>query len=58
MLVLTRKKKEALIITVDDRQIIVRVVANSQGRVRLGVTADDSVRVVREELEVHDGETL
>jgi carbon storage regulator len=47
MLVLTRRIGETIVI---DGSIRVTVVAIQEGRVRLGVTAPESVRVDREEI--------
>ncbi len=51
MLVLTRKGGEAL--TVGEARIV--VLAINGNKVRLGIEADKSVKVVRDELERKDG---
>ncbi len=51
MLVLSRKRNQAIQI---DSMIQITVISMSQGRVKLGITAPDHVRIVRDELIVHD----
>lgn len=50
MLVLSRKKNEA--ITISD-EIVVKVLQVSRGRVRLGISAPDHIRVHRSEVQDH-----
>lgn len=52
MLVLTRKANERIILEdeVTGREIIIQVVSLKNGQVRLGLIADDDVRILREEL--------
>ena len=47
MLVLTRKKNESLQI---DSEICVTVISIARGRVKLGISAPDHVRIIRNEL--------
>jgi carbon storage regulator len=47
MLVLSRKKSESLQI---DAEIQVTVISISKGRVKLGISAPDHVRIIRHEL--------
>jgi carbon storage regulator len=47
MLVVTRRPEEAVLISGDIRVVVLGIVGN---RVRLGISAPDSVRVFREEL--------
>ena len=63
MLVLTRRTDEALVFRVAGEEFTVRVLAMSlpsgrkilgRGRVRLGIEAPETVKVLREGL-VHDG---
>jgi carbon storage regulator CsrA len=51
MLVLSRKQSQSIQI---DSSIQITVISVSQGRVKLGITAPDHVRIVRNELLVHD----
>lgn len=52
MLVLTRKPGEKIILEdeITGREIVVQVVSLKNGQVRLGLIADDDVRIRREEL--------
>lgn len=51
MLVLSRFADESVILTLEDgRRISVKVVDVRQGRVKLGITADDTIEIMREEL--------
>jgi len=50
MLVLTRKQHEQLVIRLGDQIVMVRVLSVARDRVRLGITADRSVEVHREEV--------
>ena len=51
MLVLSRKVTESIVIlTEKNRPVIVQVIEASRGRVRLGIVADDSVLILREEI--------
>ena len=47
MLVLTRRAEEEIVI---DGHIRVKVLSNHQGKVRLGISAPDDVRIIRAEL--------
>ena len=47
MLVLSRKPEEKILIGKD---VIIQVVEIHKGRVRLGITAPKSIRIVREEI--------
>jgi carbon storage regulator CsrA len=50
MLVLTRKNNEQVIIQLGDKPVVVRILAIGRDRVRIGVTADPSISVHREEV--------
>ena len=50
MLVLGRKEGESLKLTVDGKVIMICVVAVQGSRVRIGVDADKSVHVIRNEI--------
>lgn len=50
MLVLTRKKDEQLVIQLGEQTVLVRVLSVARDRVRLGIVADRSVSVHREEI--------
>ncbi len=50
MLVLSRKKDEQIILTVDGQEIFVKVLKIDGNKVRLGITAPDDVTVHREEV--------
>lgn len=51
MLVLNRKTAESIVIlTEGNKPVIVQVVESRRGRVRLGIVADDSVLILREEI--------
>lgn len=50
MLLLNRKIEESVLLFIGDQVVRVQVLGFDRGRVSLGVTADRSVRVLREEL--------
>lgn len=50
MLVLSRKRDEQLVIRLGEQTVLVRILAVTRDRVRLGITADRSVEVHREEV--------
>jgi carbon storage regulator CsrA len=50
MLVLSRKKDEQLVIRLGEQTVLVRVLAVTRDRVRIGVIADRTVEVHREEV--------
>jgi carbon storage regulator len=50
VLVLTRKMDERIVIQLDDRDVIVQVVAIDRDRVRLGIIAPPEVPIHREEV--------
>lgn len=50
MLVLSRKKKEAILISGRDGDIRIVVLEVEKGRIRIGIEAPKGVRVLREEL--------
>ena len=50
MLVLSRKRDEQLVIRLGDQTVVVRVLAVMRDRVSIGVIADRSVAVHREEV--------
>jgi carbon storage regulator CsrA len=50
MLVLTRKKDEKLVVRLGDQTVVVHVLSVVRDRVRIGIIADPSVAVHREEV--------
>lgn len=55
MLVLTRKKREAILIslgkvTADSEKITIRIIEVQGDRVRIGIEASDKYQIAREEL--------
>lgn len=50
MLVLSRKKNEAIIIGEGNKKVVVRVVEIRGNKVRLGFSADDGVTIMRSEI--------
>jgi carbon storage regulator CsrA len=50
MLVLSRKKDEQLVIRLGEQTVLVRILAVTRDRVRIGVVADRAVEVHREEV--------
>jgi len=50
MLVISRKAREGVKCVIDGREMVVSVVAIRDGKVRLGFSADKSIRVLRSEL--------
>ncbi len=50
MLVLTRKADEQIVIQLDGRDVVVRIVSIDRERVRLGIVAPADVLVHREEV--------
>jgi carbon storage regulator len=50
MLVLTRRKNESIVITINGEIAVVRVLEVSRDRVRLGITAPRTVAVHRDEI--------
>jgi carbon storage regulator len=50
MLVLSRKKDEQIILTIDGQDVMVKVLKIDGNKVRLGITAPDQVTVHREEV--------
>jgi carbon storage regulator CsrA len=50
MLVLSRKKDEQLVIRLGDQTVVIRVLSVVRERVRIGVIADPSIAVHREEV--------
>lgn len=58
MLVLSRKKSEAVVVTLEDgRQIVLKIVDIRGDKVRVGIEADRSIRVNRSEIESKQQET-
>ncbi len=58
MLVLTRKSQEAIRMTIGDKVIRVVVHGINQGRIRIGIEADQDVRIARDELPPENGPRL
>ena len=54
MLVLTRKKNEAILIGNDINVIVLDV---DRGRVKIGITAPDNTKILRKELTKHESST-
>ncbi len=50
MLVLSRKKNEQIVIQIDGQTVVVQVLDIARDRVRLGITAPQSISVHREEV--------
>lgn len=50
MLVLTRKSSEAIVITLNGHEILIRCLSCADGRTRIGIEAPQDVRIRREEL--------
>ena len=50
MLVLSRKKDEQLVIRLGDQTVVIRILGVVRERVRVGIVADPSVIVHREEV--------
>ena len=50
MLVLTRKSQEGIIVTLNGKDILIRCLSCTQGRMRIGIEAPQEVRIRREEL--------
>jgi carbon storage regulator CsrA len=58
MLVLTRRSQEAIRMTIGGKVIRVVVQGINQGRIRLGIEADQDVRIARDELPPDNGPQL
>ena len=50
MLVLSRKKDEQLIVRLGNQTVVIRILSVARDRVRVGIIADNSVAVHREEV--------
>ncbi|HHS83671.1 MAG TPA: carbon storage regulator [Gammaproteobacteria bacterium] len=50
MLILTRRKGESIIVNEGDDEITITVLGIDRGQVRIGIEADKSIPIVREEL--------
>ena len=50
MLVLSRKKGEEIVITIDERTVRVRITGIQGDKVRLGISAPEEVAIYREEV--------
>ena len=51
VLVLTRKSQEAIVLTLNGKEILIRCLSCNDGRARIGIDAPSEVRIRREELD-------
>ena len=58
MLVLSRKYTEEIVITLGGERVIVTLIEVRGDKVRLGFTANESVKIIRSELEKRDADRL
>jgi carbon storage regulator CsrA len=56
MLVLSRKRDEQLVIKLGEQMVVIRILSVMRDRVRVGIIADPSVAVHREEVARRMGE--